>query len=80
MSRAFVQLRQQEDLDWVSGHRTGHGCVWLVCVGGLAFLVRVYLRCFPALVSDCLCIPNHCVSLLFLLVTVPELPFQAYFT
>ena len=37
--------------------------VWLACVGRLAFLVRVCLRCFPALVSDCLYMPNHCVSL-----------------
>ena len=35
----------------------------LACVGGLAFLMRVCLRWFPALNSDCLCMPNHHVSL-----------------
>ena len=35
----------------------------LACVGGLAFIVRVCLRWFPALVSDCLRMPNHHVSL-----------------
>ena len=35
----------------------------LACVGGLAFLMRVCLRWFPALVSDCLRMPNHLVSL-----------------
>ena len=32
-------------------------------VGGLAFLVRVCLWWFPALVPDCFCIPNHRVPL-----------------
>ena len=35
----------------------------LACVGGLAFRMRLCLRWFPALVSDCLCIPHHHVSL-----------------
>ena len=35
----------------------------LACVGELTFIVRLCLRCFPALVSDCPYIPNHCVSL-----------------
>ena len=35
----------------------------LACIGGLAFLIRVCLWCIPALVSDCLCMPNHHVSL-----------------
>ena len=35
----------------------------LACVRGMAFLVRVCLRWFPALVSDCLYMPNHCISL-----------------
>ena len=35
----------------------------LACVGGLAFLIRVCLRWLPALVSDCLCMPSHHVSL-----------------
>ena len=33
------------------------------CVGRLAFLMRVCFRCFPVLVSGCLCMPHHCVSL-----------------
>ena len=37
--------------------------VVLACVGGLACLVRVCLWWFPALVSDCLCMPGYCVSL-----------------
>ena len=35
----------------------------LKCVGGLAFLTCVCLRWFPALVSGCLCVPHHCISL-----------------
>ena len=35
----------------------------LACVGGLAFLIRLCLRWFPALVSDCPGMPNHHVSL-----------------
>ena len=35
----------------------------LACVGGLAHIARVYLWLFPALVSACLCLPNHLVSL-----------------
>ena len=35
----------------------------LACVSGLAFLVRVCRRWFPALVSDCLYMPSYCVSL-----------------
>ena len=35
----------------------------LACVGGLAFLMHVCLRWFPALVPACLCIPHNCVSL-----------------
>ena len=35
----------------------------LACVGGLTFLMRTCLRWFPALVSDCLRMPNHRVSL-----------------
>ena len=35
----------------------------MACVGGLAFLVRVCLRWFPALVSYFLCMLNHHVSL-----------------
>ena len=35
----------------------------LACVDGLAFLMRVRLRWFPALVSDCLRMPDHHVSL-----------------
>ena len=38
--------------------------VLLACVGRLAFLVRVCLRCFPAVVSDCLYMPNYCLYLL----------------
>ena len=34
----------------------------LACVGGLAVIVRVCLWWFPALVSDCVCMLNHCVS------------------
>ena len=33
--------------------------VFLACVGGLACLMRMHLRWFPALVPDCLCMPNH---------------------
>ena len=36
--------------------------VWLACAGWLTFLVRVCLCWFPALGSDCLCMPNYCVS------------------
>ena len=35
----------------------------LACVGGQAFIVRVCLRWFPALVSDCLRMPNRHDSL-----------------
>ena len=35
----------------------------LACFGGLAFIVRVCLQRFPALVSDCLRMPTHRVSL-----------------
>ena len=35
----------------------------LAYVGGLAFLMCVCLRWFPALVSDCLYMPHHHVSL-----------------
>ena len=31
--------------------------------GGLALLVRACLRWFTALVSDCVCMPNHTVAL-----------------
>ena len=31
----------------------------LACVDGLAFLMRVCLRWFPALVPDSLCVPSH---------------------
>ena len=34
----------------------------LACVGRLAFIVRVCLRGFPALVPACLRIPNHRAS------------------
>ena len=37
--------------------------VWLACVGWLTCLVRVCLCWFPPLGSDCLCMPNYCVSL-----------------
>ena len=35
----------------------------LACVGELAFLIRVCLRWFPALVSGCLCMPYQHISL-----------------
>ena len=35
----------------------------LACVGGLTFIVRVCLEWFPALVSDCVCMPGYCISL-----------------
>ena len=39
------------------------GVAFLACDGGLAVLMHVRaLRGFPALVSDCLCMPNHHVS------------------
>ena len=36
--------------------------VLLACVGGLAFVVRVCLQWFPALVSDCLRMLNNHIS------------------
>ena len=35
----------------------------LACVGGLTLIVRVCLWLFPAVLSDCLCIRSHRVSL-----------------
>ena len=43
--------------------RLGVASLHLVHCGRLAFLVRVCLRWFPALLSYCLCMPNYCVSL-----------------
>ena len=40
----------------------GPRCI-IVCAGGLAFLTRVSLRWFPAVVIDCLCMSTHRVSL-----------------
>ena len=48
----------------VGGLIFGARAALLACVGGLAFLMRMCLRWFPAHVPDCLCVPlNHRVSL-----------------
>ena len=36
---------------------------WLACLWARTFIACVCLRGFPALVSDCLCMPKHHVSL-----------------
>ena len=43
----------------VAGLLVGARAAFLACIGGLAFLMRVCLRWFPALVPDCFCIPHH---------------------
>ena len=47
----------------VEGLMFGTCAAFSACVGRLAFLMRVCFRCFPVLVSGCLCMPHHCVSL-----------------
>ena len=48
---------------WLGGCFLAPRAVLLACVGGLAFLVRVCLRWLPALVTNCLCMLNHHISL-----------------
>ena len=47
--------------------RSRAGSAWggraYLIVARLTFLVRVCLLWFPALGSDCLCMPNYCVFL-----------------
>ena len=47
----------------IGGLRLGAHAALLACVGGLTFLMRACLRWDYPLVSDCLCIPHHHVSL-----------------
>lgn len=48
-------------------HGNGGCAAWLACVSGLAIIMHACMCVpvgFPALVSECLCMPNYHVSLL----------------
>ena len=59
--RVGVRMRRMDAFS--APHGRIQCIVELASIGGLALLVRVCLRWFPALVSGCLYMPSHCVSL-----------------